>query len=305
MSRILYFQNRVEDLEGLCNQLMAVFRALTEALHCADRNMPSCLLLADGQTRNSIDFDRQPYFSPLPIDAFVEVEALERLLAAKNISVRRLRDAEAERDPVVLCSRFPLRSMTPDECRIAGTWIAQSFPFSRKTLNLARLIIGCMSIYPQWTAVHLRMEKDLMQLQDVRDIGLGTFTKQQLQQATGHMSGISGLSAVYIASGAREESYRQAVKELTDRCPHIAVKNKADILRPLPELWRELEALSLEEQALVDWLVCLGAPHFLGPHTSSFAYLAGYMRHYRGFERETTQLWPTYQPAWESWFPRV
>jgi nucleoside-diphosphate-sugar epimerase len=34
------------------------------------------------------------------------------------------------------------------------------------------------------------------------------------------------------------------------------------------------------------------------------AYTAGYMRHYRGFVKETTQLWD-FQPYWESWFPRV
>lgn len=305
MRRILYFQNRAEGLEGLCNQLMSVFRAITEALHYASRNIPSCILLSDGQTRNSIDFDREPYFSPLPIDAFVEVEELARLLAEKDISVQRLRDAKADREFVVMCSRFPLRSMTPDECRSTGTWIAQSFPFAGKTQTLARSIIDRMSFYPKWSAVHLRMEGDLLQLQDVRSIGLDAFAKHQLQQATDQITGISGLSAVYIASGTQDEKYKQAVKELTDRCPHIAVNNKADILRPLPELWRELEDLSLEEQALVDWLVCVGAPYFLGPHTSSFAYLAGYMRHYRGFERDTTRLWPTYQPAWESWFPRV
>jgi hypothetical protein len=83
------------------------------------------------------------------------------------------------------------------------------------------------------------------------------------------------------------------------------VTRKNNILKYYPKIKEELESLSLEEQALIDWLVCIGAPFFAGTHASSFAYLAAYMRHYRGLDKETTNLWPEYQPLWDAWFPRV
>ena len=300
-----YFQNRVEGKEGLCNQLMAVFRTLTEAFHSAGRNEPSCILLADGQTRRSVDSEQEPYFLPLPIDAFIDVPQLEEALATKHVSLRRVQNLQAEQVQPVLCSRFPIHSMTHEESRDAGIWIAASFPFAAKPLKLAHWIIEKMAVYPTWSALQLRIEGDMLHFPEVSSIGLDAYATQQVQLASECMARIPGLQAVYVATGAQGEKFKYVSSELTKHFPQLEVKHKTTILSLSPELWREFEDLSLEEQALVDWLVCVGAPYFLGPHVTSFSYLAGYIRHYRGFEPEATQLWPAYQNAWESWFPRV
>lgn len=56
---------------------------------------------------------------------------------------------------------------------------------------------------------------------------------------------------------------------------------------------------------MVDWLVCVPPPYFIGPHSSSFSYLAGYMRHYRAYHPDAMELFPTYQPYLDIWFPCV
>lgn len=300
-----YYQNRVQDKEGLCNQLMAVFRTLTEAFHSAGQNEPSCILLADGQTRRSVDSKEKPYFLPLPIDAFIDVPQLKEALAAKHVSLRRVQDLQEEQVQPVLCSRFLIHSLTQEESRDAGRWIAASFPFAAKPLKLAHWIVENMSLYPTWSALQMRVEGDMLLFPEIESIGLDAYTTQQIQLAFECMTRIPGLKAVYVASGIQGDRFQYVSNELTKHFPQLEVKNKTTILSLSPVLLREFEGLSLEEQALVDWLVCVGAPYFMGPHVTSFAYLAGYLRHYRGFEPDTTQLWPAYQNAWESWFPRV
>jgi hypothetical protein len=162
-----------------------------------------------------------------------------------------------------------------------------------------------MSFYPKWKVIQLRIEDELINFLPGRNAEFQKRTINQLQQTINMISSTPDLSAVYFASGIREEKYDAVVQSINHKFPNLIITSKKDILKDYPEIKKELDALCLEEQALVDWLVCVGAPFFAGPHTSSFAYLAGYMRHYRGFEKEATHLWPDYEPYWEIWFPRV
>ncbi|WP_405115513.1 hypothetical protein MHH28_12985 [Paenibacillus sp. FSL K6-1217] len=300
-----YFQNHVHGMEGLCNQLMALYRALSEAFLCTEQGEPACIILADGQTRNFINLTDEPFFSPLSIDAFIEVDQFQAVLSSRSVSLLRLRDAESLSEPVVKCSRFPISTLTPEEARNTGIWIATSIPFAARPLRLAQMIIASMSCYPKWAAFQLRIEGDILYGQEAMNISLEDYAQQYVHRAADHLAQFPAMSAVYIATGVEEEVLRRASKELTERFPDTVLLNKKEILRLSPVLWGEFQALSLEEQAMVDWLVCLDAPHFLGPHGNSFSYLAGYMRHYRGLDPESTLLWPEYQPYWDLWFPRV
>jgi|tagenome__1003787_1003787.scaffolds.fasta_scaffold20986001_2 hypothetical protein len=301
-----YFQYKIDDKEGLCNQLMAIFRTLGEALFYSTQNESVGIILNDVQTRNSIDLDIHPYFSKINIDSFVDVNELITLLANRKISVSRLQEDNNEfQDDIITCRRLPIRNMLPSESRKMGIFIGESFPFAKSILKIASCIIGLMSFFPRWKAVHLRIEGDLLHIPSIREAGLETHTKNQVQQTINMISSSPNLSAVYIATGIQEEKYHNAVNIINEKLPHLTITRKKDILKDYPDIKEELESLSLEEQALVDWLVCIGAPVFAGNHASSFAYLAGYIRHYRGFDKETTHLWPDYQPYWDAWFPRV
>ena len=285
---------------------MAIFRTVGEALFYSTQNESVGIILSEVQTRNSIDLDIHPYFSKINIDSFVDVNELITLLANKNISVSRLqKDNNEIQNNIITCRRFPKRPMLPDESKEMGLFIGKSFPFAKNILKIASCIIGLMSFFPRWKAIHLRIEGDLLHIPAIREAGLETHTKGQVQQTINMISSTPNLSAVYIASGIQEEKYHNAVNIINEKLPHLTITRKKDILKDYPDIKKELESLSLEEQALVDWLVCIGAPVFAGNHASSFAYLAGYIRHYRGFDKETTHLWPDYQPYWDAWFPRV
>lgn len=292
-------------MEGLCNQLMAVFRAIGEALYYAGQNQHVCILLGDVQTRNSVDLDVQPYFSPIPVDAFVDVAELTALLAAQNISVRRFQDNPGHREPVISCRRYPLRIVSPDESRALGVFLGHSFPFAKRAARLANTVMGFMSRFSVWNAIQLRIEEDVLHLSDVRNMGMATYTETQLKHTIDTIARRPNLSAAYIASGIQEERYRQVADILQDTFPYLTILRKNDVLKHDPDLRVEFASLCLEEQALIDWLVCVCAPLFSGQHTSSYGYLAGYLRHYRGAGTESTDLWPAYQPLWDEWFPRV
>lgn len=305
---IKYFQYQIEGIEGLCNQLMAIFRTIGEATFYSSQNPsePVGIILVDVQTRTSVDFEFEPYFSNISIDSFIDVNELRSIMLNKNVSVKRIGELNTEvQGHIIFCRRFPHRDMLPNESGELGGFLAKSLPFSKHILKIASCIIGLMSRYPKWAVIHLRIEGDLLQFPSIREAGLDAFTKGQLQQAINNISKIPGISAVYLATGIQEERYNDVVKILNESLPHITVTRKNNILNDFPEIKKELDLLSLEEQALVDWLVGLGAPYFAGNHASSFAYLAGYMRHYRGYDKESTILWPDYQPLWDAWFPMV
>jgi hypothetical protein len=301
---ILYIQYIVGDKEGLCNQLMAIFRTVEEAMLYSTQNHSVCVLLNDVQTRNSIDLDTEPYFSKINVESFVDVNELVKILGERKITVLRSQEVNNPTN-VINCRRFQRRNMLPNESRDIGLFIGKSFPFAKKSLKIANCIIGSMSLYPKWKAIHFRVEGDLLHFPSIREMGLETHTRNQIEQTINMISSTPNLSAVYMATGIQEEKFQIAVNMINENLPHLKIIRKLDILKDYPDLLEEFESLCLEEQALVDWLVCVGAPFFAGNHSSSFSYLAGYMRHYRGFDNENTLLWPDYQPLWDKWFPRV
>ncbi|MBP2111669.1 hypothetical protein [Paenibacillus silagei] len=303
---MIYFLNRVNGMEGLCNQFMALFRTISEAFLYRDQGESACIILADGQTRNFINLSDEPFFSPLSIDAFIEVDQFQKVLAIQNVSLLRLREAgEVSQGAIVVCSRFPISPMTPDSSLRTGAWIANSIPFAQKPLQLADAILGWMSQHSNWTALQMRIEGDVLYQPGDNSISYDDYVQQQARLATDFIAQLPPVSAVYVATGVEEELLREAMSGLREAYPEVVLLTKKDFLRDFPASGSEFNSLSLEEQALVDWLVCLGAPNFLGPHGTSFSYLAGYMRHYRGLAPNTTLLWPENQQYWELWFPRL
>ncbi|SDF44261.1 hypothetical protein SPACI_051620 [Sporomusa acidovorans DSM 3132] len=60
MILIIYLQHKIEGTEGLCNQLMAIFGTIGEALFYSTQNKSVYIILSDVQSRNSIDLDIYP-----------------------------------------------------------------------------------------------------------------------------------------------------------------------------------------------------------------------------------------------------
>ncbi|GAV11188.1 O-fucosyltransferase family protein [Paenibacillus sp. chi10] len=303
---MIYFQNSAEGSEGLCNQLMSVFRAVGEALYHANEGSPTGILLQNVQTRTSIDFDVTPYFRSIAIDCFVDVHVLRKLLSSRQIDVKRAEEVQAEvRNQAVICKRYPIRQMSEIENKNSGLFIANAFPFAKHIVELSNFIIASMSEKHQWIAAHLRIEKDLLLISDIKSMGLEHYAESQLHCIYACMEAKQKVSAIYLASGLLDEEYAAIAKGIQEKNGDIMIYNKKIVLEGSPNLKQKFDSLCLEEQALVDWLVCIHAPYFIGPHSSSFSYLAGYMRHYRGYQPDTLDLFPTYQPYWDMWFPCI
>ncbi|PEL09355.1 O-fucosyltransferase family protein [Bacillus sp. AFS017336] len=284
---------------------MAFFRVIGESLYFSKQGNKVGIIINDFQTRNSsdiIDFDIN--FSKISFDAFVDLKELTQLLSKENILVNLPENIDSTKQDIVFCSRFLNRIMTSEENKENGAFIANHFPFAKKVLTISNAIIDSMSSYSNWKAIHLRIEDELVNFHSDSTTDFEGYIENQLLQAI-DMINTPDLSAVYIAAGIKEEKFNKIAQIFNDKLPNLFILNKLEVLKNQPSLLKQLNDLSLEEQALVDWLVCIGAPHFSGLHASSFAYLAGYIRHYRGFDKVTTQLWPTYQPLWELWFPRI
>ncbi|MEB9624647.1 O-fucosyltransferase family protein [Enterococcus lactis] len=302
----MYIQYEIKELEGLCNQLMAIFRTLEEAFFYKNKGEPVCIILNDVQSRTSIDCDVYPYFRNIEVDAFVDVKGLIQLLNDRNIEVKHVKDVKLlSQNKILNCRRFPNREVTLEESTDLGLFVAKFFPFSKRILKISNFIIGAMSFYPKWKAVHLRIERDLTHIPDINKTGLNIFIQNQFKNIIELVINNEDLCALYIASGLLENEYTALVDSLKEKKPDLKVINKKQLLKNYPDIQKEFNNLSLEEQALIDWLVCIGAPLFIGPHASSFSYLASYMRHYRGFNTEATYLFPEYQPYWNKWFPCV
>ncbi|MEI7028199.1 O-fucosyltransferase family protein [Paenibacillus sp. y28] len=288
---------------------MGIFRTIGEARFYSSPNQATGILLNDAQTRTLADtIDVSTIFSKINIDSLVDVNELTQLLSKRNIEVRRVSERvhlhEAQHQ-IISCKRYPLRQMLPAENKELGVFIAESFPFPRKIRNIVNGILDLMSDSPKWMAVQLRIEDELVLFRPDGNAGFEAHVRNQLDQVLAIVSAHPGTHAVYIASGIREHKFASVVKAIHETFPHLKLTMKTDILAGSPMLWEELQSLCLEEQALVDWLVCINAPFFAGPHSSSFTYLAGYMRHYRGLDGAATHLWPEYQPYWDLWFPRL
>ncbi|TCP61755.1 hypothetical protein [Baia soyae] len=299
---MLYIQYSIQGTEGLCNQLMAIFRAVGEALFHRGQGMDVCLVLSDVQTRTSVDLTSVPPFQRIQVDSFIDVEGLSKMLEEKEIQVKRAEEVQMlDSDLLLTCNRMPMRAPTPAEIKDLGLLFANAFPWSKEVIRLSHFIIDSMAEYPLWTAAQLRIERDLLSFSDIGESRLESIRQSQFDSVITFFSDTKNISALYVASGSQADEYAVLVDKLRERNPHLVAINKKDIFEKDIELQQEFDELCLEQQALIDWMVCTRAPLFIGPHSSSFSYLAAYIRHYQHF----TNLHPDYQACWEDWFPRL
>ncbi|MDQ0416993.1 hypothetical protein J2Z48_001165 [Croceifilum oryzae] len=197
-----------------------------------------------------------------------------------------------------------MRDMSEVEHRILGQFIAHHFPFAKRALSLAHFISQVVStVHPKWEAIHYRVEKDLLVM--IPPEVLDVHKNNQMESALSTISSVQDLSAIYLACGLQDQEYDNVVDQIKHHYPHIEVYNKKHILKGFPEIEFQFNLLTLEEQALVDWLVCQAAPSFSGWYNSSFSYLAAYIRHYRGISSTNTKLGPETTGIWDVWFPRI
>ncbi|MDQ0417162.1 hypothetical protein J2Z48_001334 [Croceifilum oryzae] len=299
---MLYVQYSIQGNEGLCNQLMAIFRAIGEALFYQNQGVEVCLILSDVQTRNSPDLTVQPSFKPIQVDSFIDVECLSEILKDKKINVKRAEEVRIlDSDSLITCNRILRRTMTQEESKELGLLFANMIPWTKQVMRLSNFIIDSMSCYPLWTATHLRIERDLLSFEDIGEPELEVIRQGQFDHVMNFFSCTKNISAIYVSSGIQTNEYDFLIDKLREINPSLASVNKDVIFKENPELQKEFDELHLEQQALVNWLVCTKAPLFIGPHSSSFSYLAAYIRHYQHF----TNLHPDYQACWEDWFPRL
>ncbi|SFX64345.1 GDP-fucose protein O-fucosyltransferase [Thermoactinomyces sp. DSM 45891] len=299
---MLYIQYSIQGNEGLCNQLMAIFRAVGEALFYRGQGMEVCLVLSDVQTRTTVDLTSKPHFQPIKIDSFLDVDGLTGILEEKKIQVRRVEEVhKLDSDLLLTCNRMPMRTSTPEETKDLGFLFGNVFPWSKELIKLSNFVMDSMSIYPLWTAAQLRIERDLLSFSDIGEDRLSSIRESQFDSVIKFFSDTQNISAIYVASGSKANEYEALITRLKEINPCIVAINKKDIFERNLEFKKEFNELYLEQQALIDWMVCTRAPLFIGPHSSSFAYLAAYIRHYQHF----TNLHPDYQACWEDWFPRL
>ncbi|SDY75944.1 O-fucosyltransferase family protein [Thermoactinomyces sp. DSM 45892] len=299
---MLYIRYSIQGNEGLCNQLMAIFRAVGEALFHQGQGKEVCLVLSDVQTRTTVDLTKEPHFQPIKIDSFIDVDGLSEMLEEKKIQVKRIEEVhKLDAGLLLTCNRMPNRRATPEEIKDLGILFANLFPWSKEVIRLSNFVMDSMSSYPLWTAAQLRIERDLLSFSSIGESRLASIRESQFDSVIKFFSGTKNISAIYVASGSQASEYEALITRLKEINPSIVAINKKDIFGMNLELKKEFDDLCLEQQALIDWMVCTRAPLFIGPHSSSFSYLAAYIRHYQHF----TNLHPDYQACWEDWFPRL
>ncbi|SDX18512.1 GDP-fucose protein O-fucosyltransferase [Marininema mesophilum] len=299
---ILFFENIVRSHEGLCNQLMGVFRTVGEALFFSSKGHSVGVILNEFYTRTSINFDSS---RKIPIDSFIDMQSLTTLLSSRNILVIQSKKEIPSllRKNIFKCERMPLnRKMSIEEHKNMGIFIANFFPFAKKVQDISSLTINELSVYKKWKGIHLRIERDLLTVMSEESLDILNIT--QIKTICNSVSSDKDLSTIYIASGLQENEYNRVVCQIKQQHPYLTILNKSNILKNNPKIEQQFNSLCLEEQALVDWLVCLEAPFFSGCYFSSFAYLAAYMRHYRGFRSGMTKLEGSHE-FWDEWFPRL
>lgn len=121
--------------------------------------------------------------------------------------------------------------------------------------------------------VHLRTETD----------ALGTWPSFE-EQSTAYLSKASALSpppkCAYLATGNATEAARFASLAQSQQALHVVTKR--DLLSKTPDLLEQLNSLSWDQQAVVDFIVLLRAEHFLGVSPSSFSMNVALKRHLKG-----------------------
>lgn len=155
---------------------------------------------------------------------------------------------------------------------------------------------------PGYAGVHLRTENDIL-----------AHWLRYDDQATAYLERIStlNLKAVFLATGNQTEAAKfaeQAKKEIG-----VAVVSKHDLLPTSSPDRKALDALTWDQQALVDYIVLLESAYFLGVSPSSFSMSVALKRHLHA-EGLYTRPWKiggegdgrswlvgNYDNYWENW----
>lgn len=152
---------------------------------------------------------------------------------------------------------------------------------------------------------HLRTEND----------ALSTWPSFE-EQSTAYLAKASNLNSppgyAYLATGNVTEAARFATLARTQQALNVVTKH--ELLSKFPSLQRQLDSLSWDQQALVDFIVLLQAEYFLGVSPSSFSMNVALKRHLKG-EGLYTRPWKVgsnegdgsswlvgrYESYWEDW----
>jgi hypothetical protein len=86
-----------------------------------------------------------------------------------------------------------------------------------------------------------------------------------------------GLKAAYLATGNGTEAAKFVDRARSDY--HVLVVTKQDLLHTRPDDLKALQALTWDQQALIDFLVLLSSDFFLGVNPSSFSMNVALKRH--------------------------
>lgn len=83
-----------------------------------------------------------------------------------------------------------------------------------------------MSEKHQWIAAHLRIEKDLLLISDIKSMGLEHYAESQLHCIYACMEAKQKVSAIYLASGLLDEEYAAIAKGIQEKNGDIMIYNK-------------------------------------------------------------------------------
>ncbi|EGS17911.1 uncharacterized protein CTHT_0072710 [Thermochaetoides thermophila DSM 1495] len=120
----------------------------------------------------------------------------------------------------------------------------------------------------KYIGIHLRTESDALPRWPKYD-----------DQATAYLerAGAMSFKAAYLATGNRTEAKRLA--DAAEKEHGMAVITKHELLQHHPEDLTKLEALTWDQQALIDFIVLLESDYFLGVSPSSFSMNVALKRH--------------------------
>jgi hypothetical protein len=120
----------------------------------------------------------------------------------------------------------------------------------------------------KYVGFHLRTESDALDFWP----SFETQTSAYLREAAAR-----GLKAAYLATGNSTEAAKLAERAQVEH--GMAVTMKQDLLKDHPEDLAALQALSWDQQALIDFIVLLASDFFLGANPSSFSVNVALKRH--------------------------
>ena len=153
-----------------------------------------------------------------------------------------------------------------------------------------------------FTGLHLRTESDALSRWPKFDEQSGAYLEQ---------AGAMNFKAAYLATGNKTEA-RKLTAAAADQYG-MAVVTKHELLRDRPVDLAELEALTWDQQALIDFIVLLECEYFLGVSPSSFSMNVAGKRHLKA-EGLYTRPWRiggdgdgrswligSYENYWEDW----